>query len=317
MLTEDMDGNEGKVMAAITANGITIEYETTGAATGAATDPALILVRGLGTQLINWPDNLLDRLAGMGFFVVVFDNRDVGLSAKFDSHGAPDLRDLMAKAKAGEDFDVAYTLEDMAADVIGLMDALNIATAHVAGISMGGAIVQVLAAGHGNRLRSMASIMAQSGNPDTPLGSPEAMAALMRAGADEDSREGAIAANVETSRILTSPKYPTSDADRRAMAERSYDRCHCPDGRVRQRAAIIESGDRRPLLRTITVPSQVIHGMDDPLLNIAGGEDTAANIPGADFHAIAGMGHETPALLSPFLADLIGGFANRVDEAAG
>ena len=298
-------------MTAIRANGITIEYETR----GRPADPALILVRGLGTQLINWPENLLQLLAGMGFYVVIFDNRDVGLSTKFDDAGAPDIKALLAKAKAGGEITVAYTIEDMAADVIGLMDALAIGTAHVAGISMGGAIVQVMAANHGGRLRSMASIMAQSGNPETPPGTPSAMAALMRAGADESTREGANEANSATSRILASPKYPTSEADRRAMAEQAHDRCNCPGGRIRQRAAIIKSGNRGPLLRTITVPSQVIHGIDDPLLNIAGGQDTADNIPGADFHAIAGMGHETPAALSPVLADLIGCFARRVDAA--
>ena len=296
-------------MTAIQANGITIEYETR----GAASDPALILVRGLGTQLINWPENLLQRLAAMAFYVVVFDNRDVGLSTKFDGASVPEIKALLATARAGEDFAVAYTLDDMANDVVGLMDALNIETAHVAGISMGGAIVQVLAAKHGGRLRSMASIMAQSGNPDTPTGTAAAMSALMREGADENTRDGAIKANIATARILASPNYPTTEADRRAMAERSYGRCNCPDGRIRQRAAIIKSGNRVPLLQTITTPTQVIHGIDDPLLNIAGGQDTADNIQGADFHAIAGMGHETPAALSPVLADLIGCFARRVD----
>ncbi|MDP6830756.1 MAG: alpha/beta hydrolase [Alphaproteobacteria bacterium] len=300
-------------MTAISANGITIEYETR----GQSSDPALILIRGLGTQLINWPENLLQRLVAAGFFMIVFDNRDAGLSTKFEAAGAMDVPDLMRRAEAGEDIEVPYLLEDMAADVIGLMDALRIETAHVAGISMGGAIAQVLAAKHGHRLRSMASIMAQSGNPDTPPGSPEAMATLMRAGADESTREGAIKANIETARVLASPLYPTSDEDRRVMAVRSYERCHCPDGRTRQRAAIIKNGNRVPMLRGITIPCQVIHGIDDPLLNIAGGQDTAANIPGADFHAIAGLGHETPAALSPVLADLIGCFAKRVDEAGG
>ena len=132
-------------MTAIQANGITIEYDTQ----GRPTDPALILVRGLGTQLINWPENLLQLLAGMGFYVVIFDNRDVGLSTKFDDAGTPDIKALLAKAKAGGEITVAYTIEDMAADVIGLMDALAIGTAHVAGISMGGAIVLDAFAGTG------------------------------------------------------------------------------------------------------------------------------------------------------------------------
>ncbi len=298
-------------MTAINANGITIEYETH----GEDGNPALLLIRGLGSQMINWPPALMQRLAAMGYHVVTFDNRDAGLSTKFEAAGAMDVADLMQRAKAGEEIEVPYSLDDMAADVIGLMDALAIETAHVAGISMGGAIAQLLAAKHSDRLRSMTSIMAQSGNPDVPLGSPEAMAALMRVGGDESTRDGAIKANLETARILAGPRYPTSEADRLAMVERAYDRCHCPDGRTRQRAAIIKNGNRVPMLRTITIPCQVIHGTDDPLLNIAGGEDTAANIPGADFHAIAGMGHETPATLAPILADLIGCFARRVDEA--
>ena len=300
-------------MTAISANGITIEYESH----GPADSPAMILIRGLGSQMIQWPAALMQRLAGQGFHVVTFDNRDAGLSTKFEAAGAMDIPDLMQRAKAGENIKVPYLLDDMAADVIGLMDALAIDTAHVTGISMGGAIAQVLAAKHGARLRSMTSIMAQSGNPGIPPGSPEAMAALMRVGGDESTRDGAIAANLETARILAGPLYPTSDADRLAMVERVYERCHCPDGRTRQRAAIIKNGNRVPMLQTITIPCQVIHGTDDPLLNIAGGADTAANIPGADFHAIAGMGHETPAALAPVLADLIGCFARRVDEAAG
>ena len=228
-------------MTAISANGITIEYESH----GPADSPAMILIRGLGSQMIQWPAALMQRLAGQGFHVVTFDNRDAGLSTKFEAAGAMDIPDLMERAKAGENIKVPYLLDDMAADVIGLMDALAIDTAHVTGISMGGAIAQVLAAKHGARLRSMTSIMAQSGNPGIP------------------------------------------------------------------------PGNRVPMLQTITIPCQVIHGTDDPLLNIAGGADTAANIPGADFHAIAGMGHETPAALAPVLADLIGCFARRVDEAAG
>ena len=297
-------------MTAISANGITIEYETH----GQEGNPALLLIRGLGSQMIHWPAALMQRLAAAGFYVVTFDNRDAGLSTKFEAAGAMDVADLMQRAKAGEDIEVPYLLDDMAADVIGLMDALSIVTAYVAGISMGGAIAQLLAAKHGGRLRSMTSIMAQSGNLDVPQGSPQAMAALMRAGGDESTRDGAIAANMATARILAGPLYPTSEADRRAMVERAYDRGHCPNGRTRQRAAIIKNGNRVAMLRTIKIPCQVIHGMDDPLLNIAGGEDTAANIPGADFHAIAGMGHETPATLAPVLADLIGCFARRVDE---
>lgn len=301
----------GENMTAISANGITIEYETL----GRAGDTAIILVRGLGSQLINWPRALLERLAAEGYFVVIFDNRDAGLSSKFDAAGAIDIPDLMARAEAGESLDVPYHLEDMAADVIGLMDSLGIEMAHLAGISLGGMVAQVLAAKHGHRLLSMNSIMSHSGNPDLPTGDPEARAALMRTVEDPNDREAAVAAAFESSKLLSGPGYPTPDADRRRMAERVYDRCYCPDGRTRQRAAVVASGNRVQMLRTITVPTQVIHGTDDPLLHIAGGEDTAANIPGAEFRAIAGMGHETPESLGSNLADLIGGFARRTEQS--
>ena len=298
-------------MTAIKANGITIEYEIQ----GRAKNPAIILIRGLGSQLINWPNALLERLAAAGFFVVIFDNRDAGLSSKFEAAGPVDIPDLMARAAAGQLLDVPYHLDDMAADVIGLMDDLDIEKAHVAGISMGGMVAQILAAKHPPRLSSMASIMSHSGNPDLPPGSPEAMAALMRTTTDPNDREAIIEAAISSAKVLAGPGYPTSDTDRRRLVERAHNRCYCPDGRTRQRAAVVASGNRVEMLRTITVPSQVIHGGDDPLLNIAGGEDTAANIPGAEFHAIAGMGHETPVSLAANLAQLISGFAGRIERA--
>jgi pimeloyl-ACP methyl ester carboxylesterase len=296
-------------MTEMNANGITIEYETH----GEADNPALILIRGLGTQLIHWPQAMLARLVLAGFFVVIFDNRDVGLSTKFDAAGAPDLADLMARGGRGEDIDVPYTLDDMAGDVIGLMDGLNIDRAHIAGISMGGMMAQVLAAKHGGRLRSMAAIMTHSGNPDLPQGDPDVRAALMNTPDDPDDREATVEAIVASGKALSGSGYPTPDKDRRAMAERTYDRCYCPEGRIRQRAAVVKSGNRVEMLRTITVPSQVIHGTNDLLLHISGAEDIAANIPNAEYHAIVGMGHETPASLSTNLSDLIANFANRAD----
>jgi proline iminopeptidase len=298
-------------MTAIGANGINIEYEVH----GQAGDPAIVLLRGLGSQLINWPLALMERLAAAGFFVVTFDNRDAGLSSKFEAAGVIDIPELMARAAAGAPLEVPYRLEDMAADVLALMDGLGIEQAHVAGISMGGMVAQILAARHGERLLSMASIMSHSGNPGLPTGTPEAMAALMPTGADPNDREAIIKAAFEASKVLAGPGYPTPDRDRRRLVEQAHDRCYCPDGRTRQRAAVVASGNRVEILRTITVPSQVIHGVDDPLLNIAGGEDTAANIPGAEFHAIAGMGHETPASLGANLAQLIGGFAARINRS--
>ncbi len=290
-------------MTQVPANGIRIEYEDHGDPSGAA----IILARGLGTQLIDWPDSFLDGLKGLGLRVITFDNRDVGLSEKLDAGGTPDL----AAVAAGKER-APYTLEDMAEDVVGLMDALDISRAHVLGISMGGMIAQVLAARHGERLLSMTSVMSSSGRPGLPAATPEAMASLT-AEPDPDGGVDAIDELVaEGLAICGSPAWPQSLEERLAIARRRRERNHHPAGVTRQMAAVIATGSRVGLLESIRIPCLVIHGADDPLIPSAAGEDTARTIPDCRLRIIPGMGHNIPegvvpvliASLSEFYSDL-------------
>lgn len=299
-------------MTAISANGITIEYEET----GNRTDPVVILIRGLGTQLIDWPVALLDGLAGEGFRVIVHDNRDVGLSTKFDKAGAPDLADAVQKAAAGLPTGAAYTLDDMALDVVGLMDALGIAGAHIMGISMGGMIAQILAAVHHKRVRSLTSIMSSSGNPDLPQAAPGVMKAMMAAPEDPNDREAVIRLGTETLKIIGSPGFPETEESRRAAYTARFERSYYPVGVARQMQAILLHGSRIDLLKTISVPTLVIHGKDDPLVPVAAGRDTAAKIPNSDLKIIDGMGHSIPMPLVPQFVTLIAQHARKAQEAA-
>ncbi|MCP4749412.1 MAG: alpha/beta fold hydrolase [Proteobacteria bacterium] len=298
-------------MTAVEANGITIEYVEK----GNSSDPAIILIRGLGTQLIDWPTGLMNGLADNGFRVVCLDNRDAGLSSKIESGGIPDVMGAVAKSMHGELIDAPYTLDDMALDVIGLQDALGISSAHVFGISMGGMIVQVLAAKHKDRIRSLISVMSSSGKPGLPQGKPEAMQALFESPPNPEDRESVIAHETETQLVYGSPGYPESEAVRRKIATARYDRCHYPAGQARQTVAVLASGSRVDLLKTISVPSLVIHGADDPLVPLEAGRDTAANIPGASLEIIEGMGHNIPDELAPRFVDLITQHARQADGA--
>jgi pimeloyl-ACP methyl ester carboxylesterase len=294
-------------MTQLTANGITLDY----AETGSPDAPVLVLIRGLGTQRIQWPAAFVDGLAKRGLRVVAHDNRDVGLSEKFSAFGTPDVGATMAAIAKGETASLAYDVADMAKDVIGLLDSLGIARAHVLGISMGGMIVQHLAASHGGRLLSMTSVMSSSGAAGLPPATPAAMAALMSRPKDPNSRDSVIENNVASQKVFGSPGYPTSDADLQAMAGRAYDRCHCPDGVARQMLAVMADRTRSELLAEVDVPSLVIHGEDDPLIPIECGRDTAERIPGARFQAIAGMGHDVPAGLVDTLIELVADHIKR------
>ncbi len=251
------------------ANGIEIYYETDGARSARP----LLLLRGLGTQLIHWAPEFRRRLADAGHFLVVFDNRDAGLS----SHLADAPR---------------YTVDDMADDVVGLMDALSLETAHVAGISMGGMISQVVASRHPRRVRSLVSIMASTGNPALPGPTPAALEALMAPTPTE--RAAYVEHTVRGRRVFGSPGYPTPDDELRDLAGRAFDRAFDPEGVARQFAAIQASGDRRAALAAVTAPTLVIHGADDPLVSPEGGRDSARAIAGAELRMIPGMGHDVP-----------------------
>lgn len=255
---------------------VDICYETHGR-TG---DPAIVLIRGLGTQLIEWPPALIDSLVAEGLLVVTFDNRDAGLSSQIvDIDSVP-----------------AYRLEDMAGDVVGLLDHLRIERAHILGISMGGMIAQHVAFSHGGRMRSLISVMSSSGDPGLPRPAPEVFARL---GATADGPDAIIALTAENKVAFGSPGYPESLTVRMDGARRAYERSYRPEGVRRQMQAVIADGSRVARLRAIAVPTLVIHGADDPLVPLAAGQSTAASIPGSQLVVIQGMGHNIPGALVP------------------
>ncbi len=290
-------------MARTKANGIEIEYETV----GNKSDPALLLVMGLGAQLTIWPDALFEGLAKRGFFVIRYDNRDTGLSSDFGSWGAPNIPAAMQKVMKGEKAEAPYYLKDMAADAIGLLDALAIDRAHMVGASMGGMIVQIVAAQYPARTRSMVSIYSSSGRPGLPHGKPEALA-MLTAQPEGPAREQLVKHGMKLRRVIGSPAYPMPDAELRAFVEKNIDRRWYPEGAARQYLSVIASGDRVELLKTVRVPTLVMHGEEDPLLPIACGRDVASLVPGAEFQSYPGWGHDFPAPLIPTIADRIASF---------
>lgn len=280
-------------MARYEVNGIRIEIEDAGPE-GA---PALLLVRGLASQLIHWPDALVRALGEAGLRVVRFDNRDAGLSQKFDAAGMPDLAAVAAGRAAPP-----YRLADMAADAVGVLDACGVERAHVAGISLGGMVAQHVVLGHPERCLSVASIMSSSGAAGLPPATPEAMEALTSLPEDPSDRECVIRHGMRTQRVIESPAYPPSEAELRAYFERGYDRCYCPEGSQRQMAAVLADRGRAERLGEIRVPMLVLHGGDDPLIHPACGEDTARRVPGAKLEIIPGMGHDVTTANAPILA---------------
>jgi pimeloyl-ACP methyl ester carboxylesterase len=286
-------------MAKVRANGIELEYDSF----GAATDRPLLLIMGLGGQMIMWDEGFCEALAQRGHFVVRFDNRDVGLSTKFGAKGIPNVIELMQRSATGQKLEVPYTLDDMADDAAGLLDALGLETAHVCGASLGGMIAQSVAIRHGQRLRSLTSIMSTTGNPSVPPAKPEAMAVLMTP--PPTDRAGSLDAAVRTWRTIGSPGFPFDEAKIRARAGRLYDRAFYPEGSARQLAAILAHGSRVEKLRGVSAPTLVIHGAADPLVPLEGGRDTARTIPGAELVVIEGMGHDLPEGAWPQLVGAI------------
>jgi pimeloyl-ACP methyl ester carboxylesterase len=289
-------------MATAHVNGIDIEYETF----GDPDDPAMLLIMGVGGQLIVWDDELCRQLAGRGFRVIRFDNRDVGLSTKLDDAPPPDMMAVLQ----GDRSSVAYGLEDMAADTAGLLDALGIDKAHVVGASMGGMIAQVLAIDHPEKVRSLASIMSTTGDPNVGSPTPEVMTVLMRPPPQE--RDEMIAAELESSRAIGSPGFPFDEERKRRRAAASYDRSFYPLGVARHVGAVVSASDRTERLSHVDVPTVVIHGTADPLVTPSGGEATAKAIPGAELIMIEGMGHELPPGSWPTVVDAVVGNAAKV-----
>jgi pimeloyl-ACP methyl ester carboxylesterase len=291
------------------ANGIDIEYEVTGAADA---EP-LLLIMGLGGQMTRWPGAFVDKLAARGLRVIRFDNRDVGLSTKLDAAGVPDFPAMFKALSEGRKPDVPYLLDDMAADAVGLLDALKIERAHIVGASLGGMVAQLVAADYPQRTLSLTSIMSTTGNRQLPPASPEAMAVLNDRGPDPlVDFEGYIDHAVKGAFVVGSPGYPPDPEATRERIRNDFNRCYAPQGFQRQYAAAAASPDRRPKLATIRAPTVVIHGAVDPLVPLAGGQDTAANIPDAELRVIEGMGHDLPPALFDTLVD---GIMRAVERA--
>jgi pimeloyl-ACP methyl ester carboxylesterase len=288
-------------MAQVRANGIDVEYELLGPEDGSP----LLLIMGLGEQLIRWPMPLLEKLVARGHRVIRFDNRDVGLSTHFKDAPRVDLPAIIAAQASGQTPTAPYNLDDMARDAVGLLDALGIVRAHVVGVSMGGMIAQQVAAQFPERVASLTSIMSTTGNPAVPPPTPEAAATLFAPRPDPSDRQAYADHGLRVRRTIGSPAYPTPEAEIRAAALASLDRAYDPAGFVRQLAAIYASGDRRASVRTITAPTMVFHGEADPLVNVEGGRDTAANIAGAELRIVPGMGHDLPAPLYDQILDAI------------
>ncbi len=275
-------------MPNVSANGIRIEYETF----GAPSSPPLLLIAGIGGQMIGWDEKICNAWAGKGLYVIRFDNRDVGLSSKMEAAGVPDLTAVMASLMKGEKIDAPYTLDDMADDAAGLLGALGIDKAHICGISMGGAIAQTVAYRHPSRVRSLTQVYATTGNPQLPKPKPEIMSLLLTPAPTE--REAYIDYMLTLYRTIAGPGFPFDAPWHKHLAERSYDRAFYGPGKTRQFAAILAHGNRKPRLASITAPALVIHGTDDPLVLVSGGRDSAEAIPGAELMLIEGMGHDMP-----------------------
>ena len=281
------------------ANGLDLCYDTFG-------DPQaqpLLLIMGLGAQMIVWDDEFCALLAGRGYRVIRFDNRDIGLSTRLGDAGVPDVAAGMMAAMQGQPVSAPYLLRDMAADAVGLMDALGIGSAHVVGASMGGAIAQTLAIEHPQRLRTLTSIMATTGAPGLPPPKPEAMAVLFKPTPTDQAAY--LASYLQTWQVLRGPGFPLDEARDLERAGQSFARGLNPAGVARQLMAILASGSRQQALRSVSVPTLVIHGRADPLVPVECGIDTARAVPGAELLVIDGMGHALPITMWPQIVEAI------------
>jgi pimeloyl-ACP methyl ester carboxylesterase len=265
--------------------------------------------------MIQWDPAFCQQIADAGHHLVIFDNRDVGLSTHFRDSPVPSMAELVKALATEETPDVPYDVNDMAGDVIGLLDALGFESAHIAGISMGGMIVQQTAIRHPDRVRSMTSIMSSTSQPGLPGPSPEAQAALTEAAPKE--REAYMDYSVRTGRVFTGDGFPYDAEARRELAGRVYDRAFDPAGIARQMAAVVASGSRAEGLAALTVPSLVIHGSSDPLIPLAAGQATADAIPGAQMVVVDGMGHDLPPGAWPPIVEALARHTQRSEAAWG
>ena len=290
------------------SNGIEIEYDCFGNHEA----EAILLISGLGTQMIRWSESFCQLLVNQGYRVIRFDNRDAGLSSHFDNALIPDFAAISDAISRGKAPNVPYTLFDMAKDAVGLLDALKIKRAHVVGRSMGGMIAQLLASEHAGRVLSLVSIMSSTGNRELPQASPAVMAAMTTPAPHPFKDElGYLAHCVAFSQVIAGRGYPFDESAQRDQALAEVKRAYNPTGFWRHIAAIAAIGDLRLRLANITAPTLVLHGADDSLVPPEAGKDTAANINGAELLIVEGMGHDLPPSLFGFVAGAIADNARR------
>jgi pimeloyl-ACP methyl ester carboxylesterase len=280
-------------MPNVRANGIEIEYDEL----GSPDDPPFLLVMGFSVQLTGWDERFCAQLADRGFRVVRFDNRDVGLSSRITGGPLPDVM----KAIGGDHSSASYTIDDMADDAAALIDVLGMAPAHVLGVSMGGMIVQSLATRHPGAVASLCSVMSTTGDPAVGAPRAEAIAALLTP--PPTNRDEAADRAVAGTKVIGSPAHPADEAVVRARAMAAFDRSNDPVGVARQLVGIMASADRTAALGSVTVPTLVIHGADDALIDVSGGEATAKAVPGSELLVIPGMGHDLPEPLWETIID--------------
>lgn len=277
-------------MATANANGIQIEYDTF----GKSSHPALLLIIGLGSQLIHWQDEFCQQIADNGFYVIRYDNRDSGLSTKFEGLSSEEIMEKIMALFSGQKVSVPYTIEDMSSDAVGLLDEMKIEKAHICGMSMGGYIAQTFAINNPSRTISLTSIYSHCGNRSEFLPSQEAMEAMMKPVPKD--REGFIEYMVDFLKLIYGSGLPFDEEFHERISAQAFDRSFCPEGAGRQYLAIMVQEDRTDELGKLKVPSLVIHGDEDPLAPLAGGKATSEAIPDAEFIVVKGMGHVVPNL---------------------
>lgn len=300
----------GEAMAR--ANGIDICYQ----ALGDRGSPAILLIMGLGMQLISWPDAFCESLVDSGFRVIRFDNRDAGHSTHIDWRQRPRLLLSIARGVLSLPVRSPYQLSDMAADAIALLDALEVERAHLVGVSMGGMIAQCMAARYPEHLLSLTSIMSSSGNWRVACGKPAVLGQLLRRPARPDDPASQLDHLMRLFGVIGSPGFPSDQADLRQQLARAIRRANCPAGHYQQLLAIIAAGDRRRELARIRTPTLVIHGADDPLVPVAAGYDTAKHIAGARLEIIRGMGHDLPPAVQKLVLQAVVSHCRDAEAAA-
>lgn len=295
-----------KIASHVGPSGIDISYEEF----GDVTSPPVLLVMGAGAQMLSWPEGFCAELVSRGMRPIRFDNRDAGLSTHFNDAPEPNFQ----AALSGDFSSVSYSLSDMAADTVGLLDALGLESAHFVGASMGGFISQMVAIEYPTRLRSLTSIMSTTGDPTVGYPAPETL--RLMGGPAPTTRDEAVEQTVRNMRVVGSPAFPIDEDDLWRRAGIAYDRSYDRMGMVRQAVAVLASGDRTSRLHSIQAPTLVIHGDSDRMCDVSGGKATAAAIPGAELIILEGMGHNLPRQLWPRIASLIANLVQRIEAGS-